>query len=170
MAHFNFEHDGGMTAEKYKKLETVVRQRSSAYMNKAEVEDIVQTIVKDATIAAAKPHATADVATIAFAYARDKTSYYQRARAQAVDHRMAMALNAEVGNEFENPNSTDFTRSIDVRAVLRSLPKDLARVLWLCDAVGHTLMQASDMLGVPVATLHRRRAQAREAFKAAWVA
>ena len=179
MAHFNFGTTGGFDHTKMAQLRAVVARRSSSLLNSAEVEDIVSTIISAAVVRASKPDATQDVATIAFAYARH-TNYYQRAKEQAVDLRMAMAAarndedsdaDDEGADDFpDKAEEDDLAERATVRSVERSLPKNLARVLWLCDAEGHTLSEASETLGVPVPTLHRHLRAARVAFKAAWAA
>lgn len=168
MAHFSFHSDGGFDSTTLGKLTSVVARRSSNLLNGAEVEDVVLKIVGEAVVTASKPDPTQDVATIAFAYAK-KTNYYARARKQAEDLRRAMTAAAK-DDYAEKPSRVDIEHRVAVRAVLRTLPKHLARVLWLCDGEGYTLAEAAAMLGVSTPTLARYRAAARIQFKSAWAA
>lgn len=177
MAHLNFQHNGGFDDAKLKKLRSIVKQRANGALNHAEVEDIASSILTSAAITASKPDTSADLATIAFAYARNAT-FYSRAKVQAVDMRMALFVarddddsdTSEPDDGFDPASPMDLEAGVMVRSVLRSLPRDDARLLWLTDAEGLTLAEASEVLGVPVPTLHRRRVKARAAFRAAWAA
>lgn len=160
MAHYSFQTDGGFDSVTFAKLTSIVARRSSNLLNGAEVDDIVLKIVGDATLTASKPGSTQSVATIAFAYAR-RSDYYARARIQAEDLRQMMTAAAR-DNYAEKPSPENIEHRMAVRAVLRTLPNHLARVLWLCDGEGYTLAEVAAMLGVSTSTVARYRTAARD--------
>ena len=156
-------HQFRFTSDDLAKLKAVVRSKASAELSAADVDDIAGEILLSACVTAAHANTTAPIAALAFTYA-SLPSYYTYARKAAA----AVTDMDPTSYEWEAPDSSSATLSVEVRLVLYSLSPISRAMIWLCDVEGMTLAETATILGMSTATAHRRLEQAHDDFRAAW--
>ena len=155
-------------------LRNIVRRRASSRMNEFDVEDLAADFMVSAVVTASRPGKTAPIAVMARAYAAKSADRYKRASQAATTTQKTLAVETEASGFSRAALNVEAAQDQylggAVRHVLAALPRECARVLWMCDAEGATLKEAAIALNMPIATTHRRLAEARAAFRKVWTA
>jgi DNA-directed RNA polymerase specialized sigma24 family protein len=156
-------HSCTFSSEDLNKLKSVVRRHAGTDFSESDLDDIAGGILIAAVVTASKPDAKASIAALAFTYAK-KASYYATAR------RIAQTVAPKSPADYESADPRDPILAVEIADTLSSISPVNREMIWLCDTIGLTLVEAAETLGMSTATAHRRLGGARRDFRTAWVA